>query len=272
MITLNSNPAALGIGHAMAKNTKNLTGSLQRVSSGKRVNRAADDAASLGVSSTLGSQSRGLRMAMRNANDGISIIQAAETANSSAIDMLQRMRSLAIQSSSETLDSGSRAFAQEEFLELRNQVKTLAIATEFNGIFLTDNSAPTISVQVGANDTSNDRIDIQLTNLRGVVLTLGGASVSTTTNASSAIDTIDTALSDVNSGRSVLGAAHTRLLASLSVGETSATALTSAESQIIDADYATESSALTKHQILRSAGIASLSQARNIHRSVVALI
>ena len=152
------------------------------------------------------------------------------------------------------------------------QMKNMTTLTEFNGIRLTDNSKPTISIQVGANDSTDDRIDIQMTDLKSVVVALAGTKVDTTANALTAIDTIDTAISDVNSGRSVLGAAHTRLLASLSMGETYATALTSAESQIIDTDYATESSAMAKNQILRAAGIASLSQARNIHRSAIALL
>ena len=272
MISLHSMSAALDIRRAMSGSQKSLTSSLEKVSSGKRVNRAADDAAGLGVANTLESQSKGMRMAMRNANDGISIIQTAESAVGSAVDLLQRMRELAVQSASETLASDSRSLAQDEYQQLKNQVKSIAGATEFNGILLTNNSTPTISVQVGANNTADDRIDVQMANLIATLGTIGATNVSSVANANTSIDSLDTAVTALNSDRSVLGAAHNRLLSALGANEANATALTAAESQIMDTDYASETSSLAKSQILQSAGIASMSQARNIHRSVIALL
>jgi flagellin len=236
------------------------------------VNRAADDAAGLGVATTLKSQSKGMRMAMRNANDGISIIQTAESAVGSAVDLLQRMRELAVQSASETLSADSRNFAHEEYQELKNQVKTVAIVTEFNGISLTDNSNPTISVQVGANNTADDRIDVQMSNMNLTLSIIGASRVDSVANANISLKSLDKAVITLNSDRSVLGAAHNRLLSALGANEATATALTAAESQIMDTDYASETSSLAKSQILQSAGIASMSQARNIHRSVIALL
>jgi len=272
MISLHSMSAALDIRRAMSGSQKNLTSSLEKVSTGRRVNRAADDAAGLGVATTLETQSEGMRAAMRNANDGISIIQTAESAVGSAVELLQRMRELAVQSASETLSSDSRTFAHDEYQQLKNEVKSIAVGTEFNGIMLTDNSTPTISVQVGANNSTDDRIDVQMSDMTLTLSIIGASSVNSVADAKTSLKSIDKAVIELNSDRSVLGAAHNRLLSALGANEAGATALTAAESQIVDTDYATETSSLAKSQILQSAGIASMSQARNIHRSVIALL
>ena len=191
MISLHSMGASLDIQRALSGSQKNLASSLEKVSSGKRVNRAAEDAAGLGVATTLETQSEGMRAAMRNANDGISIIQTAESAVGSAVELLQRMRELAVQSASETLDSDSRSFVQDEYQQLKNQVKSIAGTTEFNGIFLTNNSTPTISVQVGANNTSDDRIDVEMSNMSLTMSIIGASGVSSVSDANISLKSLD---------------------------------------------------------------------------------
>jgi flagellin len=272
MISIHSIGSSLNITRAISGSQKSLTRSLERVSSGHRVNRAADDAAGLGVATTLETHQQGLRAAVRNTNDGISIIQTAESAVNSTVDLLQRMRELAIQAASETLATDSRSFAQDEYQELKNQVKSVSSVTQFNGIKLTDNTTPTISVQVGSNNSSADRIDITMANLNATLLSIGSTNISFVANANTSLDSIDTAVTALNSDRSVLGAAHNRLLAALDINDSSATSMAAAESRILDTDYASETARLAKSHIIRTAGLASLSQAKNIHRSVVTLL
>ena len=272
MIALRSMGASLSITRAIGKNSQNLTNSLERVSSGKRINRAADDAASLGVATNLETKAKGLRQAVRNANDGVSIIQTAEGGLESAQDMLHRMRELAVQSTSETLASSERSLVQDEFQQLKNQLKSVTTTTSFNGRNLLDGSKPALAIRVGANAASTDTIKVAMANLKGATLLLTPASTATVTDASTAIDLVDASLSIVNRDRSRLGAFHNRLLSAISVTASSADALNASEAQIMDADFAVETANMTKSGILRSAGIASLSQARSIDRSVVRLL
>lgn len=272
MIALRSMGASLSITHAIGKNSQNLTKSLERVSTGKRINRAADDAASLGVATNLETKAKGLRQAVRNANDGVSIIQTAEGGLESAQDLLVRMRELAVQSRSETLATSERSLVQDEFQQLKDELKNLTKSTSFNGRNLLDGSKPALAIRVGANGSSQDTIKVAMANLKGATLLLTPASTATVTAASAAIDLVDASLSIVNRDRSRLGAFHNRLLSAISVSTSSADALSASEAQIMDADFAVETANMTKSGILRSAGIASLSQARSIDRSVVRLL
>lgn len=273
-MSVRTNIASMMAAGNLRRGQQNLTRSLEKVSSGLRINRAAEDAAGLGVATTLETAVVSTQQAMRNTNDGISIIQTTESATEEVTDMLQRMRELAIQSSSETLADAERSYLGDEFTQLRSEIQRVAQVTNFNGINLTDGNTNTLAVQVGINNDSQSRIDIALVNLTtGTTgLAIGAASLDTVSGAQAALDTLDTALASVNSSRSVLGAVQNRLDSSLNNSQYYVEALAAAQSQIMDTDFATESSNLTALQIMQQAGVASLAQAKNINQSVVSLL
>jgi flagellin len=211
---------------------------------------------------------------MRNTNDGISIVQTAEGATNEVSNILKRMRELAVQSSSETLGSTERGYIQDEFLQLSAEVDRIANVTEFNGVQLANGNATQLSVQVGVNNTSNDRIQITLGDLRVTVLGVdtGTINLSSVAGARVALAAFDTALDSVNSNRSKFGAVQNRFMASLRNMEIYTENLQAAESRIRDADYAKETSEMAKNQILQQAGISVLSQAKAVNQGVLALL
>ncbi len=273
-LTVNTNMASIDAINQLSSSTRKLSGSFERVASGLRINKAADDAAGLGVAENLNAANRSARQAMRNTNDGISLLQTAEGATGEVANILKRMRELAIQSSSDTLDNNERAYIEEEFLALVGEVERIAQVTEFNGVPLTEGTSPTVNVQVGINNTANDRIGIDMADLRVTVLGIdtGTLSLATVTLARSAIAVFDTALDSVNSYRSGFGASQNRLEASLRNMEVYVENISSAESRIRDADYAYETAEMAKHQILQQAGISVLAQAKTINQGVLSLI
>jgi flagellin len=273
-MTVRTNIAAMVAQGSLGRTNKNLATSLNRISSGMRINRAADDAAGLGVVTNLETSIISARQGMRNANDGISIIQTAESASNEVTDILQRMRELAVQSSSETLDDDERAYIEDEFQELSDEVERIAQVTEFNGVALTNNTSTSLDVQVGIQNQSTSRITITLGDLRASALGVDTTALSlgSVTSAQTALDAIDSALDSVNSFRSALGAVQNRLDSALNNAQVFTEALSAAESQIRDADFAQETSNLTKYQIMQQAGVAALAQAKNINQSVISLL
>jgi len=273
-LTVRTNIAAMKASGQLNNTTKRLTTSLERISSGLRINRAADDAAGLGVATNLETAVISQEQGIRNANDGISIIQTTESATNEVTDILQRMRELAIQSSSETLDDDERAYIQDEFEELQDEISRIASSTTFNGVSLTDNSNTSLDVQVGITDAGTSRIAIQLLDLRATSLGVdtGAMEVTSATLAQASLAAIDTALDSVNSGRSILGAVQNRLDSAINNAAVFTEALNSAHSQIRDADFAYETSELTKQQIMQQAGVAALAQAKNMNQSVISLL
>jgi flagellin len=259
---------------SLGRTNKALTQSLSRISSGLRINKAADDAAGLGVATNLETSVISTRQAMRNTNDGISIIQTAEGATNEVTDILQRMRELAVQSASETLDDDERSYISDEFSELSEEVARIANVTEFNGLSLSNNSNTSLDVQVGIQNASTSRITIDLGDLRATSLGVdtGNVSLANVTSAQEAIDNIDTAIDSVNSYRSDFGAVQNRLDSALNNSQVSMEQLSAAQSTVMDADFATETSNLTKLQIMQQAGVASLAQAKNINQSVISLL
>jgi len=157
-ISVNTNMSSLGAQHQLSQTQKALAGSFERLSSGLRIAKAADDSAGLGVAENLDTVSRSARVAMRNANDGISVIATAEGSTNEVADILKRMRELATQSASETLASTERDYIQDEFEQLSAEVDRISQVTEFNGIALTEGTNASLAVQVGVNGTSNDQI------------------------------------------------------------------------------------------------------------------
>jgi len=273
-MTVRTNVASMMAQGSLGRTNRNLTNSLSRISSGMRINKAADDAAGLGVATNLETSVSSTRVAMRNTNDGISIIQTAESASNEVTDILQRMRELAVQSSSETLDDDERSYIQDEFLELSEEVERISAVTEFNGVALTNNTSTQIDVQVGIQNATTSRISIDLGDLRATALGVASTQISlaNATSAQSALDNIDTALDSVNSVRSGLGAVQNRLDSALNNSQVYTEALSSAEASIRDTDFATETSELTKLQIMQQAGVAALAQAKNINQSVISLL
>ena len=273
-LVVNTNTASLNAINNLNGVTRDLSGTYGRISSGMRIARAADDAAGLGVAESLESQSVSGRQAMRNTNDGISIIQTAEGATDEVSDILVRMRELAVQSSSETLADDERAYIQTEFEQLSDEVDRIAAATTFNGVALADGTNTALDVQVGINNSANDRIAITLGDLTASTLGVdtGSVDLSTVTGAQAAIDVFDTALDSVSTIRSDLGAVQNRLDSALSNMETYVENLEGAESQIRDADFAFETAELAKQQILQQAGVSVLAQAKNMNQGVLNLL
>ncbi len=273
-LVVNTNTASLNAINNLNRTNRDLTGTYSRISSGMRISRAAHDAAGLGVAESLETQSTSGRQAMRNTNDGISIIQTAEGATEQVSDILVRMRELAVQSSSETLADDERAYIQTEFEQLSDEIDRIAAATTFNGVALADGTNTSLDVQVGINNTADDRISLTLGDLTAATLGVdtAGADLSTVTGAQAAIDTFDVALDSVSSIRSDLGAVQNRLDSALANMETYVENLEGAESQIRDADFAYETAELAKQQILQQAGVSVLAQAKNMNQGVLNLL
>ena len=271
-LTVRTNMSAMSAYNSLNSTQNALTNSLGRISSGLRVTKAADDAAGLGVATKLASRSDSLGQAMRNANDGISMIQTAEGSTNEVTNILSRMRELAVQSSSETLADSERAYINDEFSQLNQEITRISSVTEFNGISLGDGSTSTVSAQIGIENAATSRISISLGDLRATVLGVGTLDLSSSTGARSAIDAIDSAIDTVNGYRSSYGAVQNRLESSLSNSSTYMESLKSAESQIMDADFAKESTEMTKNQIMQQAGVAALAQAKNVNQSVLSLL
>ena len=273
-LTVNTNTASLNAINNLNSTQRSLSGNYERISSGLRIAKAADDAAGLGVAESLNAQSSSGRVAMRNTNDGISVVQTAEGAMDSVGDIISRMRELAVQSSSETLADDERAYIQDEFEQLSSEIDRIAAACEFNGTSLCDGTTTQMDVQVGIMNTANDRITITLNDLTASTLGVDTAAVdlSSATGAQTAIDTFDTALDSVSSYRSELGAAQNRLDSALSNMETYVENLESAESSIRDADFAYETAELAKNQILQQAGGSVLAQAKSMNQGVLSLL
>ena len=273
-LTVNTNIASVKSMTNLNRANRSLAGSFERISSGLRITKAADDAAGLGVAESLDAQGISARQAMRNTNDGISVIQTAEGATNEVANIVKRMRELAVQSSSETLASTERAYIQDEYLSLESEVERISQVTEFNGLALGDGTNSTLDVQVGVMDSANDRIAITLGDLRVTVLGIDSGSIdmSNASTAQSAITTLDTALNTVNGYRSDYGATQNRLDSALTNLETYAENLKSAESQIRDADFAYETAELAKNQVMQQAGISILAQANQISQGALSLI
>ena len=273
-LTLNSNIASLRAASTLNATQGALSHTLSRISSGLRVVTAADDAAGSAVATNLGVQARSGRQAIRNANDGLSVIQTAEAATKEVVNILDRMRELAVQSSSETLASGERSYIDDEFDDLSNEVQRIAKATEFNDIALADGTSTSMTVQVGIDGGTESQVTITLGNLSSSTLGVatGDVDLSTASGAQTAIGTIDTALDSVNDIRAEYGSGSNRLSSSINNMTSYVEALSAAASQIMDADYAHETAEMTRLQVMQQAGVSALAQAKSMNQSVLSLL
>ncbi|MEM6926210.1 MAG: flagellin [Myxococcota bacterium] len=274
-LTVNTNVAALNSISNLNMTQGHLSKSLARISSGVRITTAADDAAGLGVAENLAAQTRSLKMAQRNTNDGISVVQTAESAASEIANILKRMRELAVQSASETLENTERSYVHDEFLALGDEIDRIAAVTEFNGVALAS-AAGTLSVQVGVDGTANSRIDVELFDLSStaanMAVDVGNIQLDTAANAQTAIANIDSAIDHVNEVRSSFGASQNRLESAYRQTDNYHLNLKDSESRIRDTDYAYESAQMSKYQIMQQAGVAVLAQAKTMHASAAQLI
>ena len=282
-IRIFNNTASVNAQRILGVNNTRLAQSIERISSGIRINRGADDAAGLAISEGLRSDIRALRQATRNANDGISLINATEGALNEQSSILIRLRELASQAATGTVGSTERATIQLEFSALRDELTRIAQTTEFNGIGLIDgNLASSVSstshtmIQIGIDSTANSRLDLNATlGLDAVTSsTLGIASLSVTASAEAltALTTIETAIASVTAARGKVGAVQNRLQRSVSALSISAENLQAAESSIRDADIAHEIAQLTRNQILVQTSTAMVGQSNLIPQSVLQLL
>ncbi|MFZ5826810.1 MAG: flagellin [Bacillota bacterium] len=272
---INTNLAALNAWRSLTFNNAGMTRSLEKLSSGFRVNRAADDAAGLAVSEKMRAQIRGLNMAVRNAQDGVSMIQTAEGGAQKIQDMLQRMRELAVQANSGTLSSGDRDLLDKEFQQLITEIDRTASSTKFNNITLISSSNSAAAIQVGpGTSTTDDQVTVAFNNtkLDKTSLGIGSLDIKNTTNATASITALDTALNSVNTYRADFGAYQNRLENAISTLQTQVENLTAAESRIRDVDMAQEMAVFTKFQILQQASTAMLAQANQSTQSIMGLL
>jgi flagellin len=278
-----NNIASLNAQRILGTNNDRLATSVERISSGIRINRGADDAAGLAISEALRSDIRGLRQAVRNANDGISLINVAEGALNEQSSILIRLRELASQAATGTVGSTERATIQLEFSSLRNEIDRIAATTQFNGQGLVDGSLSSgtasssqVLIQVGIDSGSNSRInlntEIALSAVTSTSLGIDTLSVTAAAEALTTLDTINSAISTVTQGRGKVGAVQNRL--TRSVGNLSVTIenLQAAESAIRDADIAEEIATLTRNQILVQSSTAMVGQANLIPQSILQLL
>jgi len=272
MHVINTNILSLNAQRNVSANNGALATAVQRLSSGLRVNSAKDDAAGLAIASRMSAQVRGMNVAIRNANDGISLAQTAEGALGKITDMLQRMRELAVQASNGTNSSTDITSLGEEYTQLKDEISRVVDSTKFNGNELFTATATDKVIQVGAdNVASNDRITITAQDLSGVDTAIGTA-FTTAAEAQTAIDTIDDQLDAVNTARAEFGAVQNRFESVISNLQVSVENTAAARSRIMDADFASETAALTRAQILQQAGTAMLAQANAAPQSVLSLL
>ena len=296
MTTINTNIAAMTAANSIKTNDRSMAVAMERLSTGLRINSASDDAAGLAISTKMTSQIRGLDAAARNANDAISMIQVADGAASEITDMLQRMRELTVQSSNGVNSTTDRANLDQEFVQLALAIDKIAETTEFNGRKILNGDADgtgdsTVTFQVGANSGANEQLDVNFSdfNLAAGALAAAGPppvlatpmaadlSLFTTTgidetNFADTLNKLDAALEGVASQRATFGAAVNTLEHTVDNLVTTSGNQSAARSQILDADYAAETTALARTQIISQAGTAMLSQANQAAQGVLALL
>ena len=283
--TINTNLNSITAQRNLSMSQSSLAVSMQRLSSGLRVNSAKDDAAGLAIAERMTSQVRGMNVAIRNANDGISMSQTAEGAMGKVADSLQRMRELSVQSANATNSASDKDSLDKEFGELAKEIQRVLGGTSFNGKNVLGSNAGVFQFQVGANTTSNDTIDITTTDLTAAatLTTVAGtdntgagrAVIDNTANATTiqgVINSIDAAITTVNGERALMGASQSRFDSVISNLQISVENQSAAKSRIMDTDFAAETANLSRSQILQQAGNAMVAQANQLPQQVMTLL
>ena len=270
-LRINQNVEAMNAYRHLSETNNNMSKSLEKLSSGFRINRAADDAAGLSISEKLRSQVGGFKVAMQNAQDGISMLQTAEGALNETTSLLQRVRDLAVQAANGTQDTESRAAADAEVSSALSEIDRIANSTKYGSTSLLSASG-SFTFQVGNSAASSDKISVSVSVMTSTGLSVNGLSISTASAAASALASIDYAISTVSAQRSQFGAVQNRLehtVANLGVAVEN---LSASESRIRDTDMASEMVSFTKSQILSQAGTAMLAQANQAPQNVLSLL
>jgi len=274
MTVINTNIGALRAANASNSASKMLGSAMERLSTGKRINSAKDDAAGLAIASSMTAQIRGMGQGIRNANDGISLAQTADGALSEVTNMLQRVRELATQSASGTYqDATDRTYMQNEVDQLTSQIDQVVTNSKFNGVALFDGSTAAVTIQTGAN--AADTVDLNMTDLTTLAASGGAAGsydVSTAAAANTVLGTLDTELDSISGARATLGAGQSRLDSVVNNLTSNVTNLSDARSRIEDADYSAETTAMAKAQILSQASTAMIAQANQSQQNVLSLL
>ena len=273
MTVIGTNTSALRAGAASNMAQIGLSQAMERLSTGKRINSAKDDAAGLAISASMGAQIRSMNQAIRNANDGMSMAQTADGALGEISNMLQRVRELATQSASGTYSTADRTNMNAEVTALKTQMGSILTNTAFNGVKLFDGTAGTsgsVSIQAGA--AAADTVTISFASITTTTLGINGSTVDTAANATTALGAVDSALTALNTSRATFGAAQSQLQSVVNNVTTNVTNLSDARSRIEDADFSAESTNLAKAQILSQASTAMLAQANQNAQTVLKLL
>jgi flagellin len=279
-LTINKNIASLNAQRNLNMSQSSLATSMQRLSSGLRVNSAKDDAAGLAIAERMNAQVRGMNVAVRNANDGISMSQTAEGALSQVGDALQRMRELAVQARNATNSSSDKDSLNKEFVELQSEISRVLGGTTFNGKHILGADATALTFQIGANTGADDTITVSTTDMTqasAITAIVGGSTASIGATASvgaigTVIDNIDAALDSVNDTRATFGATQSRFDSIITNLQQSVENQSAARSRIMDADFASETANMSRAQILQQAGTAMVAQANQLPQQVLKLL
>ena len=276
-LAINTNVGSLTAQRNLQKTARGLHQSISRLSSGTRVNSAADNAAGMAVSENMRAQLKGFQQAMRNANDGVAVLQTAESGYQSLSDLLVRMRELAVQAANDSVSDTERGYLNTEFGDLINEMDRIASVVEYNGIQLLDGTAGSAGnglmvFQVGTRDSANDQIDITLNAQDSTILGVNDDTINSQPDAQSSITAIDRALELLSTDRARIGSTINTLNVAVDGLASSIENYGTAMSQIKDTDMADESSAFSKSNVLQQAGVAMLSQANQTPNLVMRLL
>ena len=278
-LSINTNLQSINAQRNLDASQSSLATSMQRLSSGLRINSAKDDAAGLAIAQRMSAQVKGMNVAIRNANDGISLAQTAEGALSHVSDSLQRMRELAVQARNSTNSSSDKDSLNKEFQQLQSEIQRVLGGTTFNGKAMLGKDATKLDFQIGANTTSNDTVSITTTNMTTdskITAVTGSTTVigaSATAGAiGTVIDNIDKAIDDVNNTRATFGASESRFDSIISNLQSGVENQSAAQSRIMDTDFAAETANMSRAQVLQQAGTAMIAQANQLPQQVLSLL
>ena len=280
-LTVNTNTTSLNVQKNLNRASDALSTSMQRLSSGLKINSAKDDAAGLQISNRMSSQIRGNTQAIQNANDGISVAQTAEGALQASTDILQRMRELAVKARTGTNGTADQKATNKEFADMSDEISRIAASTNLNGKNLLDGSAGTVTLQVGANTGSANHIDLVLSSKfdavslsvdKGALALTGTDAATAGTNIDAAITAIDAAIAAIGDTRASLGASQNRLTSTIANLQNIVENTTAAQGRVQDTDFAAETANLTKQQTLQQASTSVLAQANQLPSAVLKLL
>jgi flagellin len=273
-IFVNTNVASLDAQRNLSRTQSDQRVNFQRLSSGLRINSAADDAAGLGISVNLQAQVRSLSVAERNTNNAVSMAQTAESALGQVGGILTRMRELAVQGANGDLGATDRGYLDTEFQSLRSEITRIADSTVFNGRQLLGGAATTVTFQVGIQNTTSDRIDVGFGGVDLTALGIAATNVAGATAASSqaAITSLDSAISNVSSRRAVFGASMNRMASTVSNLQSMRSNMSAAHSRIADVDVADETASMARNQVLSQAAVSVLAQANQAPQLALSLL